>query len=235
MEVIEILEDAVMLKKILIAATVLGIALLVGCAGESSESSYQPRSVVIASSHPIGAYELAGPVKINLKVPKIITANISSPDMSILGSFIGLSANFTGSSGQPGNFQMKMDLLGMPIAITGIWTSTSATKFKAVADLAPLIAQIEEMGGQATVTKNTFTGTMLANGQMKGTFALGVNLRLEDIAATLNISANYKGLPVEMVASSATQRLLGNPEPFVLNDYFATMFEQVVNVAKKAH
>lgn len=223
-----------MLKKIITGAVVLGIVLVAGCAGGSSESSYQPRSVGIASSQPSGAYEMTGPIKINLKVPKIITANVNSPDMGVLGGFIGLTANFTGASGTPDNFAMKMDLLGMPIAISGVWTSTSATKFKAVANLEPLIAQIVEMGGQATVTKNTFTGTVLANGQLKGTFALGVKLSLQDINATLSISANYKANPVEMVASSASQPLFGAPEPIVLNDHFATMFEQVVKAAKQA-
>lgn len=90
------------------------------------------------------------------------------------------------------------------------------------------------MGGQATVTKNTFTGTVLANGQLKGTFALGVKLSLQDINATLSISANYKANPVELLASSASQPWFGTPEPIVLNDHFATMFEQVVKAAKQA-
>ena len=186
------------------------------------------------SSQPGGAYEMSGPIKINLKVPGIITANVSSPNMAILGSFIGLSANFTGSSGTPGNFVMKMDLMGTPLAISGTWTSTSATKFKAVADLDPLIAQIVEMGGQAVITKNTFTGTVLPNGQLKGTFGLGVNLSMQGISMAMNLSANYTAKPVELVASSASSQLFGATEPLVLNGYFATMFEQVVNAAKKA-
>lgn len=222
-----------MLKKILTAAMVLGITLLVGCGLGTSQSTYQPRSVAFVSSQPSGAYEMAGPIKINLKVPGIITANVSSPDMGILGSFIGLSANFSGSSGTPGNFMMNMDLMGTPLAISGMWTSTSATKFKAVADLDPLIAEIVEMGGQAVITKNTFTGTVLANGQLKGTFGLGVNMSLQGINMSMNITANYKAKPVELAAATLTQQLLGPPEPVVLNHYFAPMFEQVVNVAKK--
>lgn len=223
-----------MLKKILTAALVVGFTVLVGCAAKTEESTYQPRSVAFVSSQPGGAYEMSGPIKINLKVPGIITANVSSPNMGILGGFIGLSANFTGSSGTPGNFVMKMDLMGTPLAISGTWTSLSTTKFKAVADLDPLIAQIIEMGGQAVVTKNTFTGTVLPNGQLKGTFGLGVNLSMQGINMAMNISANYIAKPVELVAPSVTQQLLGTSEPIILNGYFATMFEQVVNVAKKA-
>ena len=90
------------------------------------------------------------------------------------------------------------------------------------------------MGGQAVVTKNTFTGNVLPNGQLKGTFGLGVNLSMQGINMAMNISANYIAKPVELVAPSVTQQLLGTSEPIILNGYFATMFEQVVNVAKKA-
>ena len=222
-----------MLKKILIAATMLGITLLVGCGVVTSESTYQPRTVAFVSSQPSGAYEMSGPIKINLKVPGTITANVSSPNMGILGGFIGLSANFSGSSDVPGNFAMNMDLLGTPLAISGMWTSTSATKFKADADLAPLIAQIQEMGGQAVVTKNTFTGTVLPNGQLKGTFGLGVNISLQDIKMSLNITANYVAKPVELLASGLSQKLIGPSEPIVLNGHFAKMFQQILNAAKK--
>jgi hypothetical protein len=128
---------------------------------------------------------------------------------------------------------MQMDLLGMPLAITGTWTATSANKFKVVADLAPLIAQIEAMGGTVTVTKNTFTGTVAANGQLKGTFGLGVKLGLQEISMSLAINApNYVAKPVVAVGSASAYSLLQPAEPFVLNGYFATLFERVVNAAK---
>jgi hypothetical protein len=225
-------EDAVMLKKILIFVLALGFTVLAACANR--ESTYQPRTIAFVSSTPGGAYEMSGPIKINLTVPGIITANVSSPNMGVLGGFIGLSANFTGSSGTPDNFAMKMDLMGTPMAISGTWTSTSATKFKAVANLDPLIEEIRKMGGQATVTKNTYTGTVLPNGQLKGNFGLGVNLSLQGITMKLSISANYKANPVDLVASGLSQKLLGQPEPLVLNSHFATMFEQVVKVANLA-
>lgn len=222
-----------MLKKIFTSALLLTLVWLGGCADES-ESLFQARSVAVASSQPAGAYEMTGPMKINLKVPKIITMNASSPDMGVLGELVGLSALFSGTSGEPGNFAMQMDLLGMPLAITGTWTATSAKKFKVVADLAPLIAQIEAMGGTVTVTKNTFTGTVAANGQLKGTFGLGVKLGLQEISMSLAINApNYVAKPVVAVGSaSSAYSLLQPTEPFVLNGYFGTLFERVVNAAR---
>lgn len=69
-----------MLKKIFTSALLLTLVWLGGCADES-EGIFQARSVAVASSQPAGAYEMTGPMKINLKVPKIITMNASSPDM----------------------------------------------------------------------------------------------------------------------------------------------------------
>jgi len=224
-----------MLKKFLAVTVVLASAVLQGGCGlqAESQSTFVPRDVVANSySQPNGAYEMAGPIKINLKVPGIITANVSSPDMGVLGSFVGLAANFSAPSGQPGNFTMNMNLMGTPLAISGMWATTTGTNFKAIADLAPLIAQIEEMGGQATIIKNTFTGKVLPNGQLKGTFGLGVKLVLDNISATLNITANYVGRPVAL-SSGVADALTGPIEPIVLNGYFATMFEKVVNVAKQ--
>jgi hypothetical protein len=49
----------------------------------------------------------------------------------------------------------------------------------------------------------------------------------------LNITANYVAKPVELLASGLSQKLIGPSEPIVLNGHFATMFQQIVNAAKK--
>lgn len=212
----------------------VSIALLGGCAQEP-EATYQARSVAFTTSQPDGAYQMSGPISIKLNIPGIIKANVSSPNMGILGSFIGLSANFSGASGEPGNFAMNMDLLGAPLAITGTWSATSGNNFKVVADLDSFIAQIQEMGGTATITKNTFTGKVLPNGQLKGAFGLGAKIGLQGVNLSLNIAAKYTAKPVELTFAAQANRQSDAPVRFVLNDHFALLVKQVVTVANTLH
>jgi hypothetical protein len=217
--------DTAMLKKIITLVLALALTFMAGCAGEAS-NTYAARTVIAAMGQPGGVYQLSGPVSIKLNVPGIIKATVTSPNMGILGGFLGLSFDFKGASGQPDNFIMHMKLLDTPLELGGMWETTAANKFRVTPDFGKLIPLIEELGGTATLTKQAFSGKVQTNGAIKGAFALGVKIALMGINISLDISGSYTGQPVVLNEGARVQSL-DQPAiaPVNVTNYFRHLLE----------
>lgn len=148
------------------------------------------------AAEPAGYYKpISGPVSIKLAVPGIVNATIKSPNMGVIGGLLGMTLQFDSPSGTPENFAMHMKLLDTPIKLGGMWTARPVSKFIVKTDLQSLLPLIEEMGGTATITKDSFTGQVMANGNIKANFALGVKIAILGINIKLDMSGSMVGAP----------------------------------------
>jgi hypothetical protein len=141
-----------------------------------------------------------------LDVPGIINVSVSSPDVGVLGGLLGLAFEFVPPAGTQNNFVMTINNpldSGTPIRLHGTWSMLSASKFAVDMNFQELIALVEQLGGTVTITRNSFDGKVLAGGNIKGVYGLGVRISIMGITIKLKISGSYTGKPVVMTSSQA--------------------------------
>ena len=193
-----------MTKKISFIVLFIFLATLSGCA--ENFSAYEARTPNVTANSPSGTYAISGgPIVISIIAPGIINANITSPNLSVIGSLLGISTNYNGTSGQAGNFGMNISLSGISLDLGGKWATTIGNKFMVDLDMNSLISQIQSLGGTATVTKKIVTGSVLSNGDISGIFDIGLKLSLNGTNIAIKVSSKkYLAKPVNM-----------NPSPMV--------------------
>ncbi|MDD2767905.1 MAG: hypothetical protein PHT19_04165 [Methylococcus sp.] len=164
------------------------------------------------AAEPNGLYTPSGPMALKLDVPGIINISVSSPNVGVLGGLLGLAFEFDPPASTPNNFVMTINNpldSSTPIQLRGTWSMLTASKFSVDMNFQGLIALIEQLGGTVTVTSNSFTGKVLATGNIKGAYALGVRISIMGISIKLKISGSYVGKPAVMISSQTGE--LGSP------------------------
>jgi hypothetical protein len=151
-----------------------------------------------AVSTPQGCYGMDGKISINLKIPNIVTLALSSPHMSV----IGLESKFNEDQSFVLAFPVLSSLAGgvggdisLPSELNGTWQTTRGSAFSIQTELLDLIGQLQDLGLEAQVTSNSFSGVASNNGNdIRGAFNLGVNVSLAELGnATLGIKGSYTG------------------------------------------
>lgn len=190
-----------MAKDLLFVASLIFLSTLSGCAEKNSV--YEARIPNVTANSPSGTYEISGgPIVISIIAPGIINANITSPNLSVIGSLLGISTNYNGTSGQAANFGMNISLSGISLDLGGKWATTIGNKFIVDLDMNSLISQIQSLGGTATVTKKIITGSVLSNGDISGAFDIGIKLSLNGKNIAIRVSSKkYLAKPVNIQLS----------------------------------
>lgn len=168
------------------------------------------------AAEPNGIYAPHGPVAVKLNVPNIINVSVTSPDVGVLGGLLGLSFEFTPPANTSDNFTMTINNpldSSTPIQLHGTWSMLTASKFQVDMNFQNLIDLIAQLGGTVTITSNSFSGKVLANGNIKGAYALGVRISLMGINIKLKVSGSYLGTPALVKASQSNESGLEAENP----------------------
>lgn len=153
-------------------------------------------------STPQGCYGMDGKISVALKIPNILNLSLSSPHMSA----IGLNSRFDQDQGFVLRFPVLSSLAGglggslaLPSELNGTWKVVRGSAFSVQTELLDMIGQLQELGLQAQVTGNSFTGVASNNGEnLRGAFDLGLSVSLAEAGqATLAIKGTYTGTAEE--------------------------------------
>jgi len=161
---------------------------------------------VAHATEPDGAYRIdTGKLIIKLQIPSVLTGKASVPNFSKVIETTGLNGQMVFMpSGQQDNLVIEFPPLPMigSLSLTGTWTlPAGSSKFTADVikdeDVQETVALLNQLLGRqdvtAQLTKNSFTGKVLANGKVKCAFSLEILLGLPPVSLTMSLSGNLAG------------------------------------------
>lgn len=191
---------------------------------------------VARAAEPDGVYSPSGPMVLKLKVPGIIHMSVSSPNVGVLGGVLGLAFEFDSPAVSQNNFVMTINNpldSSTPIRLHGTWSMLNSSKFAVDMNFQELIALVEPLGGTVTITGNSFNGKVLASGNIKGAYGLGVRIAVKGVTIKLEISGSYIGKPVVMTSSQMGDadgfagRAVGSSKAITLEQFMIDLVEKV--------
>lgn len=160
------------------------------------------------AAEPNGLYTPHGPTSVKLNAPHVAKASLTSPDVAVLNALLklGLPMQFSPAVNGQDNFLMTINNpldSGKPIHLHGVWSMLTSSKFQVDIDFQALIAAVQQRGGSVTITRNSFAGKVLDNGNLKGAYNLGLIISLSGINMSLKASGTYLATPLLLAATRA--------------------------------
>jgi len=176
---------------------------------------------VAHATDPTGVYRIdTGKLSIKLQVPSVMTGKASVPSFGNVIDTMGLNGQmvFT-AAGQEDNLAIELPPLPVigEMSLSGTWTALpGSSKFTAVLitdeDVQGTVALLNQMAGREDVTgqltKNSFSGKVLANGKVKCSFSSEILLTLPPVSMTMSLSGNLAGSLVSPHQSATEIRSL---------------------------
>ncbi|QXP85646.1 hypothetical protein KW115_08055 [Methylococcus sp. Mc7] len=160
------------------------------------------------AAEPNGLYTPHGPTSVKLNAPHVAKASLTSPDVAVLNALLklGLPMQFSPAVNGQDNFLMTINNpldSGKPIHLHGVWSMLTSSKFQVDIDFQALIAAVQQRGGSVTITRDSFAGKVLDNGNLKGAYNLGLIISLSGINMSLKASGTYLATPLLLAATRA--------------------------------
>jgi hypothetical protein len=189
----------------------------------------------VRAAEPQGIYSTSGPMALRLNVPGIINISVRSPDVGVLGGLLGFAFEFNPPANAQNNFVMTVNNpldSSTPIKLHGSWSMLTASRFRVEMNFQDLAAMIEQRGGKVAITRNSFTGRVLANGDIKGAYALGVRISIGGSTIRLRLSGSYIGKP-GLTASSQIGEVGLSPGRSPLSATSITMEQFIADLLEK--
>jgi hypothetical protein len=139
-----------------------------------------------------GTYLIDGKLKATVKVPGLFSLSASLSELELFGEAFYFNPD--------GSFSEEL------LAIQGTWEE-SGSNFTVNIDLDALLAELEERYKiLGEVTKYSFTGKLLSNGNITGKAALNLNVSMPlgsaTLTGTVSISGTFTGTEVVPAPSS---------------------------------
>ena len=164
---------------------------------------------VAHAAEPDGAYRIdTGKLSIKLQIPSVLAGKASVPNFRKVIEKTGLNGQMVFMpAGQEDNLVIEFPPLPVigSFSLTGTWTlPPGSSKFTADVikdeDVQETVALLNQLSGRqdvtAQLTKNSFTGKVLANGKVKCAFSSEILLSLPPVSLTLSLSGNLAGSEV---------------------------------------
>ncbi|AAU91150.1 hypothetical protein MCA2765 [Methylococcus capsulatus str. Bath] len=161
-----------------------------------------------AAAEPNGLYTPHGPTAIKLNAPHVAKVSLTSPDVAVLNALLklGLPMQFSPAANGQDNFLMTINNpldSGKPIQLHGVWSMLTSSRFQVDIDFRELIAAVQQRGGGVTITRNSFAGKVLDNGNLKGAYDLGLIISLPGTNMNLRAAGTYVATPLLLAATRA--------------------------------
>ncbi|MCX7098047.1 MAG: hypothetical protein NTV43_09125 [Methylococcales bacterium] len=216
-----------MLKKItLMMVIIIG---LYGCAAKPDASQSAQAAEALATvcakgdlslGQPNGCYLMGGSLSLKFSAPKILSASIATPHMELFGG----RAVFVGPSGMADNFVLILpssSALNLPAELRGTWTMSTKPKSKAFTVELAGLADLLDTGLNVKITKRIFSGTVLSNGNIKGTINFAANVPK---IASLSISSTaYTGVPTNAESAAAAANKVVADQVYNLDQFIGLL------------
>jgi len=153
---------------------------------------------------PDGYYLLDGKLTAKANFPRFVTLSSKLPDLENIGA----QALFDSS----GVFSLLLPLLSADPLLTGTWAMVPATgcpkAFTVDSGIDGLIDELVQLGIEATITSESFTGTLQSDGTIKGTFNLGISITVPFVVTgTITVKGSFTGEPTAAPSSLSLPNL----------------------------
>ena len=154
-----------------------------------------------------GTYLLGGKMTAKASSPSLVTLSLK---LLNLGAFQA-SALFDPST-VPGGFSLTIPPLSADPLLSGSWAMTGCSTFAVTGILQSLIDELAQSGIEATITSESFTGTVENDDTIKGKFNLGVTINaFVFVTGEVSIKGSFTGVPSPPVPASSTELSLSDP------------------------
>ncbi len=141
---------------------------------------------------PDGYYLLDGKLTAKASSPSLVTLSLNLLNLGAIQA----SALFD-SSTIPGGFSLTVPLLSADPLLSGSWAMDAGRcTFAVTGILQSLIDELAQSGIEATITSESFTGTVGSDGTIKGKFNLGVTISaFLFVTGKVSIKGSFTGVP----------------------------------------